>query len=101
MTLFLPLCKCNLIGRYAPFYAIVTHAHRNDTHLRTAQGLSTAHGLLTNDSLTVALMQFLSVTDLASNDPDFFSVPGLSVWRPYPTVDGRKDGEATAGSDKE
>jgi predicted nucleic acid-binding protein len=69
-------------------------------HLRTAQGLSTAHGLLTNDSLTVALMQFLSVTDLASNDPDFFSVPGLSVWRPYPTVDGRKDGEATAGSDK-
>jgi hypothetical protein len=34
MTLFLPLCKCNLIGRYAPFYAIVTHAHRNDTFYR-------------------------------------------------------------------
>jgi light-regulated signal transduction histidine kinase (bacteriophytochrome) len=34
MTLFLPLCKCNLIGRYAPFYAIVTHAHRNQTELQ-------------------------------------------------------------------
>ena len=54
------------------------------THLRTAQSLSVAYGLLTNDSLTAAVMQSLSLTDLASNDPDFSLVPALTVWRPQP-----------------
>ncbi|HEV8717007.1 MAG TPA: type II toxin-antitoxin system VapC family toxin [Candidatus Binatia bacterium] len=53
-------------------------------HLQTAQGLSTLHGLLTNDSLTVAMMQAFGLTDLASNDPDLSVVPGLTIWRPQP-----------------
>jgi predicted nucleic acid-binding protein len=53
-------------------------------HLRTAQGFSTAHGLLTNDSLTAAVMQSLALTDLASNDPDFSVMPALTVWQPQP-----------------
>lgn len=51
-------------------------------HLETAQELSTRHGLLTNDSLTAAMVQTLAVTDVASNDPDLAVVPGLTVWRP-------------------
>ena len=54
------------------------------THLRTAQGFSGTHGLLTNDSLTAAVMQSLALTDLASNDPDFSLVPALTVWQPQP-----------------
>ena len=53
-------------------------------HLRTAQGISATCGLLTNDSLTVAVMQSLALTDLASNDPDFSLVPALTVWQPQP-----------------
>lgn len=52
------------------------------THLRTAQDFSATIGLLTNDSLTAAVMQSLSLTDLASNDADFSVVPGLTVWQP-------------------
>ena len=51
-------------------------------HLHTAQEFSATGGLLTNDSLTAALMKSLSLTDLASNDPDFSVVPGLTVWQP-------------------
>jgi predicted nucleic acid-binding protein len=54
------------------------------THLRTAQGLSGAYGLLTNDSLTAAVMQSLALTDLAMNDPDFSLVPAITVWQPQP-----------------
>jgi predicted nucleic acid-binding protein len=54
------------------------------SHLRTAQELSTLHGLLTNDSLTAAAIQALSLTDVASNDPDLSAVPGLILWRPQP-----------------
>ncbi len=53
-------------------------------HLRTAQELSTLHGLLTNDSLTGAMMQSLALTDVASNDPDLTLIPGLTVWHPQP-----------------
>ena len=52
--------------------------------LRIAQSLSTAYGLLTNDSLIAAVMQSLSLIDLASNDPDLSVMPGLTVWRPQP-----------------
>jgi predicted nucleic acid-binding protein len=52
------------------------------THLPIAQEFSATWGLLTNDSLTSAMMQSLSLTDLASNDPDFAVVPGFTVWQP-------------------
>jgi predicted nucleic acid-binding protein len=53
-------------------------------HLRTAQNLSAIHGLLTNDSLTAAVMQALGMTDVATNDADLSVVPGLNIWRPKP-----------------
>jgi predicted nucleic acid-binding protein len=53
-------------------------------HLQTAQSLSATHGLLTNDSLTAAVMRTLVLTDLASNDPDLSVVPGLTIWQPQP-----------------
>jgi predicted nucleic acid-binding protein len=52
------------------------------THFRAAQNLSETYGLLTNDSLTAAVMRSLSLTNLASNDPDFSIVPEVTVWRP-------------------
>src|SRR5215471_3348909 len=48
-------------------------------HFRTAQSLSVLYGLLTNDSLTAAIMQALGVTDIASNDPDLVAVPSLTI----------------------
>ena len=51
-------------------------------HLRSAQEFSATGGLLTNDSLTAAVMQSLSLRDIASNDPDFSAVPGFTVWQP-------------------
>jgi predicted nucleic acid-binding protein len=53
-------------------------------HLQTAQELSARHGLLTNDSLTGAMMRSLTLTDVASNDSDLTTIPGLTVWRPQP-----------------
>lgn len=53
-------------------------------HLQAAQILSATHGLLTNDSLTAAVMHTLALTDLASNDPDLSIVPGLTIWQPKP-----------------
>jgi len=53
-------------------------------HCQTAQRLSVFHGLLTNDSLTAAVMQAVGVTDVASNDPDLAAVPDLTIWRPRP-----------------
>lgn len=53
-----------------------------DNHLRSAQEVSATSGLLTNDSLTAAVMQSLSLRDIASNDPDFSVVSGFTVWQP-------------------
>ena len=53
-------------------------------HLRSAQEFSGTSGLLTNDSLTAAVMQSLTLTDLASNDPDFSVLPALTIWQPQP-----------------
>ena len=39
-------------------------------------------GLLTNDALIVALMQANGLTSLASNDPDFDRVPGITRYAP-------------------
>lgn len=47
-----------------------------------AARLSTAHGLLTNDAMIVALMQRHGITHLATNDDDFDGVTGITVWKP-------------------
>ncbi len=40
------------------------------------------HGLLVNDSINVASMQRLGLTDVVTRDQDFARVPGLRVWSP-------------------
>lgn len=40
------------------------------------------HGLLTNDSLLLAVMQRERISNLATNDPDFARVPGVICWAP-------------------
>lgn len=47
-----------------------------------ATAVSRQMGLLTNDALTVALMQAHGLTKLAGNDPDFDRVPGLTRYAP-------------------
>ena len=44
--------------------------------------LSTQERLLTNDALTLAVMEHLGVTVLATNDDDFDTVPGITVYKP-------------------
>lgn len=48
--------------------------------------LSTQHQLLTNDALTLAVMAHLGVTTLATNDDDFDTVTGLTIYKPRPTA---------------
>jgi predicted nucleic acid-binding protein len=43
---------------------------------------SLQHSLLTNDALIVALMQRHGLTHLVTNDDDFDSVPGITLWKP-------------------
>ncbi len=50
--------------------------------IEEAAGLSWQFGLLTNDALVVALMRRHGLSDLVTNDEDFDSIPGLTVWKP-------------------
>jgi predicted nucleic acid-binding protein len=47
-----------------------------------AASISRQTGLLTNDALTVALMQANGLRKLAGNDPDFDRVPGITRYAP-------------------
>ena len=57
-------------------------------HFQTAPQLCAQHGLLTNDALLIAVMQTLGLNELASNDLDLTRVPGLTVWKPQPSLAG-------------
>ncbi len=50
--------------------------------LREAAGVAVRCRLLTNDAMIVALMERHGLTHLATNDDDFDSIPGLTVWKP-------------------
>jgi predicted nucleic acid-binding protein len=50
--------------------------------LGSAAVISQRYGLLTNDALTVALMQANGLTRIASHDTDFDRVPGLKRYAP-------------------
>lgn len=41
-----------------------------------------AYGLLTNDAITVAVMNRYNLRNIATNDPDFEQVTDLVVWKP-------------------
>lgn len=54
-------------------------------NLATLQGATQViqrYGLLTNDALVVAVMQQHNLTQLASNDPDFDRIPGITRYAP-------------------
>jgi len=55
------------------------------TDLHRSREWREKHGLLTNDSLAVAVMKRHKIINLATNDPDFERIPGIRVWRPAPT----------------
>jgi len=50
--------------------------------LTRASEISQQALLLTNDSLTLAVMEKLGLVDLVTNDDNFDSLPGLTVWKP-------------------
>lgn len=50
--------------------------------LEHAADLSTRHHLLTNDAVTVAVMEKLGLVHLVTNDDNFDSIPSLSIWKP-------------------
>ena len=50
--------------------------------LESAADCSVQYQLLTNDASTVAVMEKLGMTDLATNDNNFDSVAGLTIWKP-------------------
>ena len=52
------------------------------TLIDSAAAVSQQTGILTNDALIVAVMQANGLTKLASNDPDFDLVPGITRYSP-------------------
>lgn len=50
--------------------------------LERAAAISTKFQLLTNDALTIAVMEQLGLKDLATNDENFDTVAGVTVWKP-------------------
>jgi predicted nucleic acid-binding protein len=54
----------------------------DEARLRRAQTIRTRHGLLTNDSLIVAVMEEFEIQSLATRDDDFDHVSELTVYKP-------------------
>jgi predicted nucleic acid-binding protein len=50
--------------------------------LDAAADLSVQLGLLTNDATTIAVMESLGLSHLATNNDNFDRVPGITVWKP-------------------
>jgi len=58
--------------------------HADTRVIRDTAAISRQHGLLTNDAVIVALMRIHGLVHLATNDDDFDTVAGLTVWKPRP-----------------
>ena len=52
------------------------------TEVRASEAVRIQEGLMTNDSVTVALMQQLDLNAIATADADFNNVSGLQVYQP-------------------
>lgn len=50
--------------------------------INESEAMRMQHGLLTNDSVSVALMRKLGLTTIATHDSDLLNVPGLTVYQP-------------------
>lgn len=51
-------------------------------HITSSHRLRQTHGLLVNDSILLAVMLDQGLTDLVTQDSDFETVPGITVWKP-------------------
>ena len=51
-------------------------------HVLHAAEISQQHGLLTNDAISIAVMQGRELTNLASNDADFDRIAGINRFAP-------------------
>lgn len=68
---------------FAFIRALSTHVEPVTLDLiERAGALSVQHRLLTNNAITVASMEKLGLTHLATNDDNFDSVAGFTVWKP-------------------
>ncbi|HZZ41882.1 MAG TPA: type II toxin-antitoxin system VapC family toxin [Tepidisphaeraceae bacterium] len=50
--------------------------------LADAAQVSSNHGIMTNDAITIALMHRYGLHHLATNDEDFHRIPALTLWKP-------------------
>jgi predicted nucleic acid-binding protein len=50
--------------------------------IRNSEAIRTAYGIMTNDSVTTAMMLNYGITNLASLDSDLSRVPGLTLYQP-------------------
>jgi len=50
--------------------------------LERAAAVSVKFHLLTNDALTIAIMEQLGLKDLATNDENFDTATGVTMWKP-------------------
>jgi predicted nucleic acid-binding protein len=50
--------------------------------LEHVANLSVQYRLLTNDAVTIAVMEKLGLSHLITNDNNFDSIPSLSIWKP-------------------
>ncbi len=80
-SLILQLSQYKVVTAANPDFNVVVEPV-TFAHLQAAQTGSTSSGLLTNDSLSVAVMQVLALTDIASNDADLAGITGLTLWQP-------------------
>ena len=56
--------------------------HVKSVILAEAADIACEAALLTNDSISVALMRSNNLRHMVTNDDDFDTVPGLTVWKP-------------------
>ena len=82
-----------LLGGLTSHHRVVTTVRGLRLHVEAitlellARGaaLSTQERLLTNDALTLAVMEHLGVTILATNDDDFDTITRMTVYKPHRT----------------
>ena len=73
---FLQRCESRPVEAFTGVYIVLEVMHR----LMMLEALQ--KGLMTNDSITVALMRKLSLTAIATADADFDDISALRVYQP-------------------
>lgn len=50
--------------------------------IRKSEGIRTSYGMMTNDSVTAAMMSSYGITNIASLDSDLQRAPGVILYQP-------------------